>query len=280
MSVDVSILIVHTFEANLVRQTLRGIRRAAPRLQYEILVMDNNPGAGLYAHLRRDFPGVRYIPMDANRGFGYAMNAGIAASTGKYVLIFNPDIIVSPGALEALHAFMEANPDVGTVGPRLDNPDGSLQHSCYRFHTPMIPVYRRTPLGMLPRGKRAVARFLMIDDPHDAVMDVDWIMGSAMFTRRDALAKVGTFDDAIFLYLEDTDLCRRLWEGGWRVVYNPLVRMVHYHRRASGDGSLLAQLFSRMTRHHIRSAIYYFRKYHGKPDPRRSRSAASPSSAA
>lgn len=274
MSVDVSILIVHTFEANLVRQTLRGIRRAAPRLRYEVLVMDNNPGAGLYERLRRDFPEVRYIPMDANRGFGYAMNKGIAASTGKYVLVFNPDIIVSSGALETLHAFMEAHPEVGTVGPRLANPDGGLQYSCYRYHTPMIPVYRRTPLGKSPWGRRAIADFLMQDFSHDEIADVDWIMGSAMFTRRAALEKVGTFDDAIFMYFEDTDLCRRLWEGGWRVVYNPKVHMVHYHRRASSDGSLLAQLFSRMTRVHIRSALYYFRKYHGKSNPRHTYRAA------
>lgn len=265
---DLSILIVHTFEKRLVRQTLRGIRRSAPRLRYEVVVIDNNPDAGMWEVLRRDFPEVRYVAMDANRGFGAAMNAGMQEARGKYVLVFNPDIIVSPGALESLHAFMETHPDVGIVGPRLQNPDGTLQHSCYRFHEPMTPVYRRTPLGRLPAGKAAIDRFLMADSDHRAIADVDWVMGSAMFTRRSALDEVGTFDDAIFMYFEDTDLCRRFWEKGYRVVYNPEVSMVHYHRRASGDGGLLRQLFSRMTRHHIRSALYYFRKHSGKPNPR------------
>ena len=107
----------------------------------------------------------------------------------------------------------------------------------------------------------------MADFDHSRQEDVDWVMGSAMFTRRSALDAVGVFDDNIFMYFEDTDLCRRFWEAGHRVVYNPNVSMVHYHRRASGDGSLLRQLFSRMTRHHIRSAIYYFRKYASKAKP-------------
>lgn len=265
---DLSIIIVHTFEKRLVRQTLRGIRRAAPRLHYEVIVVDNNPDAGMHDVLKRDFPDVRYALMDENRGFGAAMNRGFATAKGKYILVFNPDIVVSPGALESLYEFMEKNQDVGIVGPKLQNPDGTLQHSCYRFHEHMTPVYRRTPLGKLPHGKAAIDRFLMTDFDHGHMEDVDWVMGSAMFTRRSALDTVGVFDDNIFLYMEDTDLCRRFWEAGHRVVYMPEVFMVHYHRRASGDGGLLRQLFSAMTRHHIRSALYYFRKYAGKANPR------------
>lgn len=268
MSLDLSILIVHTFEKRLVRQTLRNIRRAAPRLSFEVIVIDNNTRAGIAQMLHEEFPQTQYVAMEKNCGFGSAMNMGIRHAKGKYILVFNPDIIVGAGGLETLHAFMEANPDVGIVAPRLENPDGTLQHSCYRFYEPMTPVYRRTPLGRLRTGKEAIARFLMEDIPHDTIQNVDWVMGSAMFTRRSALDDVGVFDEHIFMYLEDTDLCRRFWEKGHRVVYNPRVSMVHYHRRASGDGNLLRQLFAPMTRHHIRSAIYYFRKYAGKLNPR------------
>src|SRR5688572_3889793 len=94
---DLSIIIVHTFEKRLVRQTLRSLRRAAPRLAYEVIVVDNNPFAGMHQVLRREFPEARYIAKDSNQGFGSAMNVGIRASGGKYVLIFNPDIVVAPG---------------------------------------------------------------------------------------------------------------------------------------------------------------------------------------
>lgn len=277
MSLDLSILIVHTFERRLIRQTLRGLRRAAPRLHYEVIVIDNNPSAGMRDVLKKEFPDVRYAAMDANRGFGAAMNKGIVAAKGKYVLIFNPDIVAAPGSLEDLYAYMEANPNVGIVGPKLLNPDGTLQHSCNRYHEPMIPVYRRTPLGRLSFAKRAVDRFLMKDDPHDVTCEVDWLMGSSLFTRKSALNEVGYFDDGFFMYFEDTDLCRRFWEKGWRIIYHPEVSMVHYHRRASNDGTLFSQLRSPLTWEHIKSAVRFFRKYRGKPNPREQRQ-SSPSS--
>lgn len=267
---DLSIIIVHAFAPRMVRQTLRGIRRAAPKLNYEVIVVDNTTEYGLEDVMRKEFPDMHYIPMESNRGFGAAMNAGIARAKGKYVLIFNPDIVVQPGSLEALYRFMEDHEDIGIVGPKLENPDGTLQDSCYRFHEFMVPVYRRTPLGKLPWGKAAIGRFVMSDFDHARITEVDWLIGAALFTRRSALDSVGHFDDkTFFLYLEDTDLCRRFWENGYRVVYNPEVSMVHYHRRASNDGNIFHQLFrSRANREHIKSWLKYFWKYRGKKHPR------------
>ena len=102
MNPELSILIVHTFEQRLIRQTLRNLRRAVVRVPYEVIIIDNNPGAGIVRMLQREFPEVRYVPMDRNRGFGGAMNAGFAQAKGEYILIFNPDIIVMPGAIEEL----------------------------------------------------------------------------------------------------------------------------------------------------------------------------------
>lgn len=264
---DVSILIVHTFEQRLIRQTLRGIRRAAPQLHVEILIIDNNPAAGIASMLKREFPEVRYFPK-SNQGFGSAMNVGIEAAKGKYVLIFNPDIIISAGALEKMFAYMEAHPETGIVGPKLLNADGTLQYSCNRYHELLVPILRRTPFGRLPWGKRIVDRFLMKDVGHDQLMEVDWLMGSSLFTRSEALQKVGQFDERFFMYFEDTDLCWRFWEAGYKVVYNPESVMVHYHRRASADGSLFKQLRSPLTWHHIRSAYKFFRKHAGQKNPR------------
>lgn len=264
---DVSILIVHTFEQRLIRQTLRGIRRAAPQLHVEILIIDNNPAAGIFSMLQAEFPEVRYFAKQ-NQGFGSAMNVGMEAAKGKYILVFNPDIIISAGALEKLHAYMEAHPEVGMVGPKLLNADGTLQYSCNRYHEPLVPVLRRTPLGRLPFGKRKVDHFLMKDISHAEIIEVDWLMGSSLFTRAEALRKVGYFDERFFMYFEDTDLCWRFWEAGYKVVYNPESVMVHYHRRASADGSLFKQLRSPLTWHHIRSAYKFFRKHSGQKNPR------------
>ncbi len=276
MSADVSILIVHTFERDLVRQTLRGIRRAAPRLHLELIVIDNNPQAGLGELLRTEFPEVKYLPRTKNGGFGSAMNLGIKAATGKYVLIFNPDIIISPGSLEKLFEFMETHPEVGIAGPKLLNADGSLQYSCYRYHEPLIPFLRRFPLAkFIPGSQKTIDRFLMKDANHDQVLEVDWVMGSAMFARADLLAKLVGFDERFFMYLEDTDLCWRTWEAGLKTVYYPESVMVHYHRRASADGSIFQQLLSPLTWRHIESAYKFFRKHTGQPNPREARQLSS-----
>ena len=268
MLVDVSIVIVHTFEKALVRQTLRGIRRAAPTISYEVIIVDNNPAAGMKEVLDREFPETKYIPLSRNKGFGAVMNEGIRIAQGRYVLIFNPDIIVSPGSLEELVSFMDAHPEIGVVGPQLLNPDGTLQYSCYRIPTPLFPVYRRTPLGLLPHGKRQVENCLMVHDDHSETMDVDSLIGAALFCRAPRLKEVGMFDEQFFMYYEDNDLCRRFWEAGDRVVYHPAAKMTHYHRRASADGNLFAQLLSRYTWIQMASFVKYALKYKGRPNPR------------
>lgn len=266
--IDVSIIIVHTFEKHLVRQTLRSIRRVAPRISYEVIIVDNNPVFGLKKILDEQFPSVRYIPLEKNIGFGAAMNVGIRASRGRYLLIFNPDIVVQSGSLEKLTAYMDAHQSVGICGPKLQNPDGSLQYSCYRQPTIAIPAYRRTFLGNFSFGKRAIASYLMLYEDHSEIMEVDSLIGAALFTRRDFLEKVGLFDERFFMYFEDNDLCRRFWEHGYGVVYYPEARMVHYHRRASADGTFWQQLFSRFVWIQILSALKYFAKYKGKTNPR------------
>jgi hypothetical protein len=132
----------------------------------------------------------------------------------------------------------------------------------------MVPILRRTPLGRLPWGKKMVERFLMKDVSHDNIMEVDWLMGSALFTRSEGLQKVGIFDERFFMYFEDTDLCWRFWEAGYKVIYNPEAVMVHYHRRASADGSIFQQLRSPLTWRHIESAYKFFRKHSGQKNPR------------
>lgn len=265
---DLSILIVHTYELKMLRQTLRGLRRAAPKLNYEVITIDNNPSAGLFEMLKNEFPDVRYLRNDRNLGFGGAMNVGIRASQAEYVLIFNPDLIIQPGSLEELKRFMDENQDVGIVGPRLLNPDGSLQHSAYRLPTFFLPAYRRTPLGKTAHGRKTVQHYLMMDEDHSQTMDVDALIGACLFTRRSALESVGLFDERFFLYYEDNDLCRRFWENGHRVMYHPEAEMVHYHRRASADGNLLRQLMSRFAWIQMHSHLKYQKKYRGAKNPR------------
>jgi hypothetical protein len=269
---DLSVVILNYRTKNLLKECLRGIRIAKPTISTEVVVVDNASGDGSAEMVLSEFPEVRLIRAQRNLGYAGGNNLGLAAAAGRYLMIMNPDILVWPGSLERLVAFMDAHPAVGLAGPRLTNPDGSTQQSCYRFHTPMIPVYRRTVVGRLPHARRALASFLMEDFDHAAPQEVDWLLGGALIARREAAEAVGPLDERFFLYFDDTDWCRRFWEKGWKVMYCPESVMVHFHQRAS-KGGVTELLRNPVARIHVRSAVTYFRKYQGKENPRLARSA-------
>lgn len=266
---DLTIQIVHYNTPELLKETLRAIRAAAPRLNYEVIVVDNNPSARLSEEVKALFPEVRFITLPEHAGFGGGHNRAFAESRGRTILVFNPDIFVEYGNLEALVAFLDAHEDVGVVGAQLRNPDGSLQDSCYRFDKPYVKILRRTPLRRLPFVARAIAHHLMQDEPRDRVSDVDWLMGACLLMRREMYEAVGGFDERFVMYFEDMDLCRRVWELGKRVVYHPEVVMVHYHRREGAEGSVFRQVLKRTNRLHLASWWHYTKKYFRTPHPRR-----------
>ena len=266
---DLSIQIVHYNTPKLLEETLRYIRAAAPRISYEVIVVDNNPHARLHSQIESRFSEVRFVKAPRHLGFGGAQNFAFAHARGRHVLVFNPDIFVSYGNLEALVEILDLHEDIGVVGARLHNPDGTLQESCYRFDQPFVKVLRRTVLRRLPHVGRMIDRHLMRDVSHEEKMDVDWLMGACLCVRREVWSALGGFDEQFVLYFEDTDFCRRVWKMGKRVVYNPEVVMVHYHRREGARGNLFAQLTHRANRLHIASWLRYTKKYFRHEHPRK-----------
>jgi len=218
--------------------------------------------------LKEQFPEVRFIASAVNAGFAAGNNIGIEKAQGRYIHILNPDITVLPGSLEAMVRYMDEHPDVGILAPQLLNPDKSVQYSCYRFPTPMIPVYRRTPLAKTASGKKALDNYLMKDWAHNEIKEVDWCLAASIMVRESGIKKVGYFDERYFMYFEDCDWCRRFWQAGLKVVYFPAAQMVHYHVRQSADVPWFLGLFQKISRIHIASAIKYFWKFRGKAMPR------------
>lgn len=262
---DVSVIILNYKTAGLVRQCVKTIELHRPTADFEIIVVDNASGDGVGEMLRREHPDVRFIGAPSNLGFAAGNNLGIRAARGRYVLILNPDITVREGAIDAMAAYMDAHADIGALGPRLVRPDGSLDESCHRFPTRMIPVYRRTPLGRTARGRAALARYGMSGFDRRETRDVDWLLGAALMVRTSVLGEVGLLDERFFLYFEDTDWCRRFWKAGHRVTFFAGAEMVHYHERESARGNWILSPFRRSTRIHIASAIRYFRKWKDEP---------------
>ncbi|MFA5935833.1 MAG: glycosyltransferase family 2 protein [Patescibacteria group bacterium] len=252
----------------LIRQLLKGFEDAKLAFPFEYILVDNAAGDGTGAMVRERFPWVTMIDAPGNIGFGAGNNIAFRQAKGEYVMLVNPDLTVFAGELEKLFAFAEAHPDIGLIGPKLLNPDRSLQRSFHRFPSPIIPILRRSGLGRTRWGRRKIDAYLMQDADPSQTQDVDGLFGAAILMRRPALEAIGHFDETFFMYFEDVDLCRRAWEKGWRVTYFPASEFVHYHQRESEVKGVTQLLTNRVLREHIKSAFHYFWKYRGKKHPR------------
>jgi hypothetical protein len=261
---DLSIVILNYKSAGLTKQCVKTLMLCRPDLEHEIIVVDNDSRDGVEAALKSRFPSVRFIQTGANLGFAAGNNAGIRASRGRYVLILNPDITVRPGAIEAMFRHMEGNRDIGIMGPRLLKPDGSVDESCYAYPRPITPVARRTPLGRTGLGRREVGRYLMDGYDRRSTREVDWLLGAVLMVRREAIDRVGLFDERYFLYFEDTDWCRRFRSSGWRVVYFAGSEMVHLHERLSAGSPWYLAPLNKAARIHLSSCVKYFLKWRGE----------------
>lgn len=260
MQPKVSFVTVCYHTPHLIRVLLNGIEQATFDFPFEYFLVDNG-NDGTAEMVRERFPWVTVITPGKNIGFGAANNLAFRMARGEYVMLVNPDLTVFPGEMEKLIAYADAQPDAGIIGPLVENPNGTRQESCTRLPTPLMPLYRRTALGRTPFGQRALDTYLMRDVSHDAPHDTDTVYGAAMLIRKPVLAAVGHFDERFFMYYEDVDLCRRCKDAGWRVVYAPVARFVHYLQRESRIRAPWEILTNRTARIHIASGVKYFLKY-------------------
>ncbi|MFC1663212.1 glycosyltransferase family 2 protein [Patescibacteria group bacterium] len=266
--IELSIIILNYRTKGLLKQCIRGIEQSQVSITHEVIVVDNKSGDSSVSMVKSNFDNVRLIEADKNRGYAAGNNIGIKEARGKFILIINPDIAIFKGAVEAMVSYMNNNEKVAVIGPKLINPDGSTQISCYRFPTYMTPIYRRTPIGKLPKAKKNLKQYLMSDWHRNENKQVDWVLGACMLVRKSAIDKVGLMDERYFLYFEDIDWCRRFWKEGYQVHYLADVDLVHYHQRQSAESPGFKGVFSWATRVHIASAIKYFAKYLGEKEPK------------
>ena len=202
------------------------------------IVVDNASSDGSAELVRRHFPGAKLIELDQNAGFGRANNLALGHCRTEYVLLLNSDAFLAPGALAALVAAAERHPRAGAVGPRLSNPDGTLQRSAWPF-----PHAGRLLLEAFALH-RPLRRLGLLEDlgtwDHQEERSVDFLVGACLLLRADALAEVGGFDEEFWLYGEEADLQRRITTRGWEVVFTPRASAVHVGG-ASSQGSLTRQ---------------------------------------
>jgi N-acetylglucosaminyl-diphospho-decaprenol L-rhamnosyltransferase len=192
----------------------------------EIVVADNDSRDGSERAVAEADPEVVVLRTGDNLGFGTAANRGVAATTSPYVLIMNPDVVVEPGTVKCLATALDEDPNLAAVGPRITNLDGSRYPSARRF--PDLPVAAgHAFLGFVWPENPFSRAYKLADRDHTRAQPVDWLSGACLLVRRTAFREVGGFDEAYFMYVEDVDLCWRLWRAGWRVGYEPAATVVH-----------------------------------------------------
>jgi hypothetical protein len=255
---NISIIIVSYNSTAFIFSCLQSIKDCLARMAYEVVVVDNHSADNSRQFVGRQFPDILLMENSENRGFARAVNQAYEKTTGKYILILNPDVRLLPGSVDKAITFLEKNPDVGVLLPKLLNPDGSLQFSCRSFFNFPYLLFRRTPLGKIFPNHRVIRKHFMMDWDHADPREVDWGLGGCMFLRRAALSGGKVFDERFFLYMEDVDLCFQMKEKGWKVIYYPEAVMIHAHLRESAKS-----VFNRAKWEHVKSMIRFYRKYGG-----------------
>ncbi len=215
------VIVAHQSRAHLAA-CLRSLDEQTEAPPLEVIVVDNGSRDGGAEAARQEFPQITLLTTPRNVGFAAGANLGIRQGKGAYVLLLNPDTVVAPGALTRMVTFLQATPDAGAVGPRLLDPDGSLQLSCRAFPGRwMVLAHRYALLTRLCPENPLTRRYLLTDWDHAEVRSVDWVSGACLMTTRDVLARVGLLDEGFFLFNEDVDFCKRVWAAGFKVYYVP-----------------------------------------------------------
>ena len=238
-----SIIIVAYQSRNEIGPCLAALPRVLLARPVEVIVVNNSPGDGTTEMVRRDFPWVRYFMPGGNLGYGRANNLGYRQSYGEYALFLNPDTIGEAGALEHCLRRLQTEPDIGLISPKLVQADGSMDLA-YRRSIPTLwdGFCRTTNLATAFPRTALFAGYNLTHLPENGTYDVGAINGAFMMTRREVLDRVGLFDETFFMYGDDLDLCIRMAQAGYRIVYDGRVQIIHL------KGMSVARDYERMAR--------------------------------
>jgi len=228
-------------------------------VSFEVVLVDNASYDGTAAYVRKHFPNVKVIAQNKRYGFATNVNTGIRRSRGEYVLVLNPDTYMHQGALVTLIRCFRLHPRAGICGPKLINPDGSVQMSYRNFPTWRTALFRRTPLRRWFPLAPLVQKHLNVGKNHHRAQRAEWMLGACLLLRRTMLNDIGLFDEGYRLYVEDIDLCLRAHLAGWEVWYEPGAVVTHEHV-AKSDRTFLSLYSYYHTTSMLRYALKYWRR--------------------
>lgn len=252
-----SAVVVNWNARDVLLECVRSLRAAGVD---DVVVVDNASSDGSAEAVEHSYGdgGVSVVRTGANLGFGAGANRGAAVARGEALLICNADVAVDPAAPATLAATLLADPGVGVVGPLIENPDGTVYPSPRRFPS-FVDALGHAALSMAWPANPFTRRYRQLDLDRSVAGPADWVSGSCFAARRDVWDELGGFDEGFYMYMEDVDLCRRVWAGGRRVVFEPNARVVHVQGRSTDQ-----RPYRMIVAHHRSMARYSVRAADGR----------------
>jgi len=254
-----SIIIVNWNVRDLLRNCLMSLSQHLGTLSCEVFVVDNSSTDGTAGMLREKFPEVVVIQNHENVGFSRANNQGIKRSRGRYILLLNPDTICVDDSIAKLVRFMDAHPDVGAAGPKLVNPDGSVQlEGARRLPLPFDTFCEYTRLSTCFPRSRWTRRHLIGEWDHQDSRPVECLSGACVLIRREVIEDVGDLDEGYPFNVEDIDWCHRVGQSRWTLYYLAEATIMHVGRQSIMKNRGAAALWA------MRGVYRYYAKFYGR----------------
>lgn len=265
MKPKLSICIVNFNQKYFPRLCVEALKKSKTDFEYEIIFCDNSSTDESLDYLKQASKkgDIVLIEPGKNIGYGAANNLATKSAHGHYICILNADITVEPDTLQKLVDYLDKNEKVGIVGPKLVYHNGEVQKSCRRYFRLTDLFIKRTFLKRIWPFKTRYQKYVMNDFNHESVQEVDLLVGAFFVMPKAVFDHVGGFDERYFLFMEDFDLCRKVTKAGYKIVYYPEVKAIHYHKRLS-EGAFLKLIFNKISWLHLSSAIKYHWKWRNR----------------
>ncbi|MDI6803210.1 MAG: glycosyltransferase family 2 protein [Bacteroidota bacterium] len=246
----VSIIIVNYNRLDLTRQAIESVLMYAP--DSEIILVDNNSTETGTKELSEDFPQIKMLKLTRNYGFGFANNRGTEIATGEYLFFLNNDASFIENTPKILSIFLNDNKNVGAVGPKLIYPDNRFQLS-FGWAPSIINEWRTRRLQKgLSHSYEKYSR--IIKARYNKIAEVDWVSGAALMVRRSIFEEVKGFDEKYFMYFEDSDICKRIKNLGYKICYFPGTTVVH-------QANATVKAIETINFEYRKSQLYYYKKH-------------------
>jgi N-acetylglucosaminyl-diphospho-decaprenol L-rhamnosyltransferase len=255
--VDLSCIIVNYKNSEPLKDCLESIYQTVQGMDFEVIIVDNSENDPGLQPLEELYPKAQFISNSSNIGFSKANNQAAKIAQGNFLFFLNPDTILSDQAINSMYNYYSSHTEIGALGPKVVNPNGSLQYSCRRYPTLWTGLFNRySILSRLFPENRFTSQYLMLDFDHNEIRQVDWLSGCCLMVSKNIFEQSHGFDENYFLFNEDIDLCRTINQAGKQVIYFPEAKVIH--QVSTSNSKTTAKV---IIQRHL-GMMHYFKKHH------------------